>query len=199
MHEELKSSGSPEIVLSRTITHALNAFYNRSEFSYYMRNDVVNNVYKKIIGLIDVDETFKKIEKRISELSGKVFGPFGGTPIEINGKNVRVSGKVAEVYEMLQNAKTKKYTNKLMILADIVALSERETSITTSDKSYLGIRDDTVWQFFGQMNELFVVKEDASIDLLNTQAVLRNPVNDQSYNNRSLEEDSLFLPKNKRR
>lgn len=176
MYEELlNDKDSPEIVLSRVMSHALNALRNSSDFSCYIRNDAVKNIYNKISNLIDVDETFKNIEKRIEQLSDKVSGLFAGTPIEINGKSVRVSGKVAEVYMMIQNAKCANDSMKLNVLARLLKFSERESSITTSLKSFFSIRDDAVWQFFGQMNELFVVKESATIDLGNTKS--KKPLN----------------------
>lgn len=163
---KVKSDGA-EIVLSRAASHAFNAVYYQSFFS--TRSNDVNELYKKIVQIIDVDATIQKIFTRIKALAGKVYGFPGGTPIKIEGKVIRVSKQVSELYYLLEEIKSTKPDNKakrLKMLAEVLSFAQSESSIFSSNKNF--IRHDDVWRFFRQVNEMLVIKNDASIDLNHT-------------------------------
>lgn len=157
---------TPEEKLSRAISHAFDAFYHESFFSF--KNHQTHAVYEKLIDLVDIKKTCEKIIERIKTLDNKVYAG-GGTVIHNEGKEFVVSEKAAEIYHGVQLIlKEKDKDKQLQLLAEIL---HRGKEAFSSNKIWHPLRHEDVWKFFGQMNQFLVVGKhvDSAFVLSGTQ------------------------------
>ncbi|MBA2651699.1 MAG: ankyrin repeat domain-containing protein [Tatlockia sp.] len=200
MYEELtktdkKLDYTVEAILSRTISHALDAKYYQSTASFFLRSDKVDKMYNSVVNLIDIEATIKKLENRIDALNNKVYGPFAGTTINMNDKDLTVSSKVAEVHQLIQKMKDPGYTDRHVFLAEMLHLASQESSFFTTKKSF-AIRHKDVWNFFETLKDSLVVKDNSSLKLVNTSG--KKEEKNISTESEIAEKDSEFTPKTKR-
>ena len=151
-----------DIVLSKTIAHAFNAKYYPSTTARLFRESTTNNFYAEVVQSVDIHATIHKIIAKIKALDGKVYGSHSGTPIIIDGDKIIVSRQVSILYGLLINIPNmKNINNQYKALAEVLDFAKNASGFTL-EQSYFRHKD--VWQFFSQVKEMLVIKENVLED-----------------------------------
>ncbi len=157
IHRILSSQSlSPQAKLSKTIAKALSICDNQALFSKPKKKTII--LCTKLINFIDLDETIKKIEENIYALKDELVRVDRIGRININGLYLFVPYQVAQFHTLLLVAlKNPTIANKIQILNKMRSFAKKEST------SYDTLKNGPVSYFFKSLDQLFVIRSDASL------------------------------------